>query len=240
MKFLDFKRLIRPIQNKIFLLIGRAVLTAVNNTPLTQNIQVLGLSDEVISDIERFQEYGFETYPPTDAEVFIGFLNGNRDHGIALCVHDRRYRPLDLTEGEICLYTDEDKTTPFRIQMKRDRTHYRRSDKEDIDIDTSKTEDIGTSKTVNVPTSSYTNTSSHTRTTPSETHTNTTEHIINSPEVSLGGSSFAGLRKIIDERFIALFNAHVHSGVTTGSGNTGSPTSAMSTGSHATSKVKAI
>ena len=220
----DFKRLVRPIKNKIFLLLGRAVLKLVTNANATQKIQVVALADETISDIERFQEYGFETYPFAEAEVFIGFLNGNRDHGIALCVHDGRYRPTDLTEGEVVVYTDEDATTPFRIQMKRNRIHFRRSDKEDIDVDTSKTEDIGTSKTVTVPT---------------ETNVNSTEHIINSPQISLGGPAFAGLRKIIDERFITLFNNHVHANGG-GVGNSGTPTVAASEANQATTKVKAI
>ena len=224
MNFQDFKRLIRPITNKIFLLIGRAVLKAVENSESTQKIQVIALADETISDIERFQEYGFETYPLAEAEVFIGFLNGNRDHGIALCTHDSRYRPTDLSEGEVALYTDEDTTTPFRIQMKRNRIHFRRSDKEDIDIDTSKTEDIGTSKIVTVP---------------SETHTNLSEHIIDSKQISLGGPAFAGLRELIDSRAMAIFNAHVHANGG-GVGNSGTPTTTLTLGNSATEKVKGI
>ena len=69
----DWKRLIRPITNKIFLLLGRAVLKAVENSESTQKIQVVALAEETITDIERFQEYGFETYPFAEAEVFIGF-----------------------------------------------------------------------------------------------------------------------------------------------------------------------
>ena len=253
----DFKRLIRPIKNRIFLMLGRAVLKLVENTEETQRIGVLALADETISRIERFQEYGFETYPITEAQVFIGFLNGNRDHGIVLCVHDERYRPTDLSEGETMMYTYDDATTPFRIQMKRDRIHYRRSDIEDIDIDTSKTEDIGTSKTETIGTDKIEKingnktetigvsktediTTSKTVTTPSETHSNSSEFIVNSPEVSLGGAAFAGLRKLIDERMITLFNNHVHSGVDVGGGNSGPPTVASSAANQATSKVKAI
>lgn len=104
----DFKRLIQPLRNKIFLLLGRAVLEAVKNTELTQKIQITALNEEVISDMERFQEYGFETYPLEGSEVVAVFLNGNRDHGIAICVHNRDYRPKDLVEGEVAVYTDED------------------------------------------------------------------------------------------------------------------------------------
>ena len=100
----DFKRLIRPIQNKIFLTLGRALLALVNNAEGTQKLQITALEDETITDVERFQEYGFETYPLVGAEIFSGFLNGNRDLGIILCVHDRRYRPKDLAEGDVRHY----------------------------------------------------------------------------------------------------------------------------------------
>jgi len=113
--------------------------------------------------------------------------------------------------------------------MKRGRIHFRRSDKEDIDIDTSKTEDIGTSKTVTVPI---------------ETNTNATEHIINSPQISLGGANFAALRELCDSRFIALFNNHIHSqGVDSGGdvqADTGVPTVAGSAAAQATARVKGI
>ena len=96
----EFAKFIDPIKRKIYLMIGRAILTAVNNTGKTQMIQVTGLKDETISDIERMQEYGFETYPKTDSEATINFINGNRDHGLVICISDRRYRPTDLTEGD--------------------------------------------------------------------------------------------------------------------------------------------
>jgi len=191
----DFKRLIRPITNKIFLLLGRAILKLVENSESTQKIQVLALSDEVINDIERFQEYGFETYPFADSEAFIGFLNGNRDHGIALVVHDDRYRPTDLVEGEIANYTDEDSETGgHRIHFKRGQIIEQKS----------------------------------------------LENIIDANEVSLGGDTFASLRTLIDSRFITLFNAHVHSGVTVGAGSTGVPTVLSSELNQATAKVKGI
>jgi phage baseplate assembly protein V len=104
-KIEDLKRLLRPITNKIFLLIGRALLTTINNAEQTQKIQVTALNGETITDIERFQEYGFESYPNLNSEVVIGFLNGNRDQGIALCVHDRANRPTTLTASEVEVYS---------------------------------------------------------------------------------------------------------------------------------------
>lgn len=49
----------------------------------------------------------------------------------------------------------------------------------------------------------------------------------------------ATMRKLVDERFVALFNAHTHGGVQTGGGTTGAPTTPMATGSHTTTTTKA-
>jgi len=100
----DFYRLISPITKKIYLLIGRAILTAVNNAEGTQKIQVTALKDETITDIEKLEPYGLTSYPKTGAEVVIAFPNGCRDQGVAIHVHDRRYRPKTLASGEVCLY----------------------------------------------------------------------------------------------------------------------------------------
>lgn len=223
MNWNDWKRLIAPVQRKIFLLLGRALLTAVNNAEGTQKIRIVALDNETITDAERFQEYGFETYPHTDAEVAMIFLNGNRDHGIAVCVHDRRYRPKDLVEGEICAYTDED-AIGHRIHFKRGRIIFVDTDKIERSVDTSVAEIIGATKTVTVP---Y------------EAHNNATEHIIVSPKIMLGVGTWGSLRKLIDSRFQALFNAHVHSGVQAGGSNTGAPTTTL-TNSHMTDQTRAV
>jgi len=101
------KRLITALKNKIYLIVGRAILKAVNNGESTQKLQIVALNGETITDIERFQEYGFESYPFADAEVAALFLNGNRDNGIVICVHDKRYRPTDLAAGEVAVYHSE-------------------------------------------------------------------------------------------------------------------------------------
>jgi phage baseplate assembly protein V len=103
---LDFSRLIRPIRNKIFLIIGRAILTAVQNSEQTQKVQVQALHNETLSDVERVQEYGFESYPkPGSAEAVLAAVGGNREQSIVIVVGDRAYRPTDLAEGEVAVYS---------------------------------------------------------------------------------------------------------------------------------------
>ena len=103
----DLRRVVSGIKSKMFLLLGRAILTAINNSESTQKLQVTLLAGETATDMERFQNYGFESFPLAGAEVAVMFLGGNREAGIALVVHDRRYRPTDLASGEVAIYTSE-------------------------------------------------------------------------------------------------------------------------------------
>lgn len=147
----DIQRLLDPLRRKIFLLLGRAVLTAINNAGTTQRLQVVGLSGETITDVERFQEYGFESHPWEDAQAVILFPNGNRDSGIVVAVHDRRYRPSDLAQGEVIIYTDEDGTgSGMRIHLKRNRIAEIKCNKLNLVADDDVTLTVGGDMTVNV------------------------------------------------------------------------------------------
>jgi len=99
-----FERILLPITRKIMLMIGKCILMAVDNSGKVMKLQLSGLKNETITDIERYQEYGFESYPKKDCEVLAAFIDGNRDNGIVICVNDRRYRPTDLNEGDVCVY----------------------------------------------------------------------------------------------------------------------------------------
>ena len=98
--------IINKLKNKIYLLIGRAILKAVNNTGNIQKLKMVGLYNENMSDVDRVQDYGIETYPKVtkNTEVIIIFPNGNRDAGIALKVGDRTYRPSGMAVGDVYLY----------------------------------------------------------------------------------------------------------------------------------------
>lgn len=148
----DFNKLIKRVKGKIQLVIGRAVLAAIKNDEKTQKVQVVALYDETITNIERFQEYGLETYPKKEAEVLINFINGNRDQGIVSCIHDRRYRPQNLSEGDVMLYTHENKDNDdFHIHLKTNKGMSIKGDVINIGSDTDHTITITkTGKTVDI------------------------------------------------------------------------------------------
>jgi phage baseplate assembly protein V len=96
--------MIENLKRKIFLLLGRGIVKALKTDVGTQLIQVIALDGETITDVERMEEYGFTAVPETGSEASIGFINGNRDQGLILCIGDRRYRPTNLASGEVQVY----------------------------------------------------------------------------------------------------------------------------------------
>lgn len=64
------------------------------------------------------------------------------------------------------------------------------------------------------------------------------EMTVNCPMINLGGAC-GTMRYLIDERLLALFNNHTHSGVQPGSGSTGSPVQDLTLENVCTSITKA-
>lgn len=107
MKIDDLVRLMRPLATRVANTVARAVVTAVNDAPQVQEIQIEVLDGEVRSEVERFQNYGFTSRPLAGAEAAVVFVGGRREHGMAIAVEDRRYRVKDLEPGEVAVFTNE-------------------------------------------------------------------------------------------------------------------------------------
>lgn len=139
--------LIDTVFKKLFLIISRGKLLKIDNTNAEmQKIQISNLADEVITDIERYQDYGFENYPLiANAEAVTLFVNGNRNanKGINVCVNNRKLRPTDLESGEVRIYSvDSNKSNKNYITIKpTDNTiHIITADNKEIILDTNKIE----------------------------------------------------------------------------------------------------
>lgn len=102
---------LRSLSNRVKNMLARMVVKLVDDSVKMQLIQASGLlmddSQEVRAGIERFQNYGFTSVPLEGAEAAVLFLEGRRDHGIAVVVDDRRYRLKGLQNGEVAIYTDQ-------------------------------------------------------------------------------------------------------------------------------------
>jgi phage baseplate assembly protein V len=99
-------RMLSPISRRVRLMISRAVVKAVNDATKLQGLQVRLLGDEVRDSVERFQNYGHSACPHAGAEAIYLSVGGARDHGVVICVDDRRFRLQNLKPGESALYDD--------------------------------------------------------------------------------------------------------------------------------------
>lgn len=92
---------IQNLKRRLFLMIGRAIISAWDNSGKTALLQVTSLDGETITGIEFLSAYGFEARPSAGQAAVI-FVNGNRDQGVAVAVHDRESRPkIDVDESQM-------------------------------------------------------------------------------------------------------------------------------------------
>jgi len=108
--------------------LGRGVLKKANDQTLMQEHHVEMLYGEEIEHAEHPQNYGFthvnhneDAWPDMNkkgkiAEIFIGFLSGNRSHPVVFVIDDRRYRICGMKEGELMLYDEQG----HQVQITRD------------------------------------------------------------------------------------------------------------------------
>jgi len=106
----------RDASDRVVTSLSRTLLTEADDSKLMQEISIDLFHNEKMEKIERVQDYGFSSYPkkPTGespmrraAEAFISFLTGNRSHGVAFVVGDRRFRLYKMKEGEVALHDDQ-------------------------------------------------------------------------------------------------------------------------------------
>lgn len=204
-------KLIAPIARRVRLIARRAVVKLVYDDPKMQELQLAIFSGEVRDRVERFEDYGFTSHPFPDAEALVLALGGSSDHSVAVKVADRRFRLRSIAPGEVAVYDDQGQVLHF----KRDKTvHVYGVDHliADIIIDAALT-------------------------CPEATINAATKCQINSPQVNLSGDRL-GLRRLIDDRLIAIFNGHTHPGDS--GGTTGAPNQTLSTANTCTDITRAL
>lgn len=98
---------LRRLGGRLRLMVGRAVLSLVQDATKLQAVQVK-LQDGVARDnVEHFQHYGYTSVPFPGAEAVYLALGGSTDHVVVINVDDRRYRLKGLAAGEVALYDDQ-------------------------------------------------------------------------------------------------------------------------------------
>ena len=87
-------------------MLARGTVSLVNAGTKMQSLQVRLLAGEQKDAVEHFEPYGFTSHAKAGAEAFAAFFDGDRSHGVVLCVADRRYRLTGLAEGEMAIHDD--------------------------------------------------------------------------------------------------------------------------------------
>lgn len=106
MDFDALNRWISPLRLRLAALVGRGVLTTVDDTGKAQRVQLELLAGEVRAGLERLQAYGFTSHPQTGAEAITLNVGAIPGHQVVIMVDDRRYRLTGLDRGEVAVYDD--------------------------------------------------------------------------------------------------------------------------------------
>jgi phage gp45-like len=96
--------------------LSRHTLEQHDDSQLLGEVKLNGFAGEAMQTIEHANPYGFSTYPKGPSMVggvkryavaFMSFLTGNRSHGVAQQISDRRFRLYNKKEGEVALHDDQ-------------------------------------------------------------------------------------------------------------------------------------
>ncbi|MDR1110313.1 MAG: phage baseplate assembly protein [Deltaproteobacteria bacterium] len=81
----------------------RLTLARVDDGPRMQTMQAKGLAGEVLDQVERFQNYGFSSFPLAGEAVGLP-VGGDRGHVVIVAIDDRGSRKAGLQPGEVTMY----------------------------------------------------------------------------------------------------------------------------------------
>ena len=84
---------------------GRGVL--VNDAGSVQTAQVRLSASEVLDDMPRLAEYGFQSNPPAGDDKVALFIGGNLTDGVVIATGHQLYRMRGLSTGEVAISDDK-------------------------------------------------------------------------------------------------------------------------------------
>lgn len=84
----------------------RGVLNLVKSADNIQKVQVSGLADETLQDVELMQHFGFTSVPPANTQAVILPIGGQTSHGIVIATENGAFRVKNLQGGEVAVYDE--------------------------------------------------------------------------------------------------------------------------------------
>ncbi|MFH3002851.1 phage baseplate assembly protein V [Klebsiella aerogenes] len=95
------------MNNSLKNVVTRAVITALDTAKKCQAAGLKLIAGEPKENVEHLEPYGFTSAAKDGAEAVVLFPGGDRSHGMAVIVSDRRYRLKGLSRGEVAVYDDQ-------------------------------------------------------------------------------------------------------------------------------------
>ncbi len=99
--------MINKLKSKLMSMVGKCVITAINDTDELQALQIESMSNEIADDIIRVQDYGFSSVPEVDMEAITLSINGDRTDSVVIAVADSQYRLKGLENGDVTIYNNK-------------------------------------------------------------------------------------------------------------------------------------
>lgn len=88
----------------------RGVLTVASTKDNISKAQVTGLADELLSDVELMQHFGFTSAPPAGSQVVVLPVGGKTTHSIIIATENGAFRVKNLKSGEVAIYDQSGST----------------------------------------------------------------------------------------------------------------------------------
>lgn len=101
-----FAKMAAPLGRAVQNMISRGTVRLADSGKKMQSLQVGLLEGETADNVEHFEAFGFTSCPSGGAEALVVFPGGDRSHGIAIVVGDRKYRLKGLASGDAAVYDE--------------------------------------------------------------------------------------------------------------------------------------
>lgn len=96
-------RALKPLRDRLVSMVARAVVRSVSQGP-AELLQLETAPGVLSGKAEHIGHYGLASAPLPGAEAIRLYVMAAPDHPVVVAVDDRRYRPTDLSPGDVALY----------------------------------------------------------------------------------------------------------------------------------------
>ena len=99
--------IIEKVYRRVLLLVRAGQGNLVKDGGHTQTVQASLGTGEVLDDMTRITEYGFQSVPPAGFDLIALFLGGNTSDGVVIATQHQQYRMRALANGEVSISDDK-------------------------------------------------------------------------------------------------------------------------------------